>query len=83
MTAEMEVTPGGLIVPEMHRQAAKRQERARQLERRRVALELLPTTMTVCAAAEADSVPLDMALRMADELIERTGGHETWERGGA
>lgn len=50
-------------VTAMKKQAAERQERALQLERRRIALEFGKTVLGV-----------DTALALADELIAKTGG---------
>lgn len=69
---------GGLIVePEVvvkqREEAAKRRERALQLERRRLALEVLPALMTFGMAAERED-KVGAALGYADELIKQTGG---------
>ena len=69
-------TPDGFVlvpqeVVDARAQAAERKERALQLERRRIALALIP-----CAVALAiPSVnPVVLALAHADALIEQTGG---------
>lgn len=77
-----EVSSGGIIVPEIHREAKKRQERARQLERRRIALEVLPAMCGELAAISTKGGTLtwespgsvDIALALADELMAKTGG---------
>lgn len=71
-----EVSSGGIIVPEIHREAKKRQERARQLERRRIALEVLPALARGMPAVldPVDSrLVVKNALTLADELMAKTG----------
>ncbi len=45
-------------------------ERARQFERRRIALVVLPSLLT-----EGDSTAVASALEIADDLLRLTGGH--------
>jgi hypothetical protein len=54
------------------RMAAERQERALQLERRRIALDLVPSQPNFATAPGETRV--DLALREADDLIAKTGG---------
>ena len=70
-------TPAGMVlvpqeVVDSREQAKKREERALQLERRRLALELLPSQPDFTAPPGETRV--DLALREADDLISKTGG---------
>lgn len=70
-----EVVPGsaaGLLIPDLVRRNAEAKERARQFERRRIALEL----MTSLINFDGDNA-VDKALSFADELLVKTGGFVT------
>lgn len=81
-----EVPDGMVLVPQevidARKQAAERQARALQLERRRIALELIPSIYSVgplgSVGAEFISNPSPQvvtdALTLTDELIKQTGG---------
>lgn len=80
------LTPGGLVVPEIARKAEEARERARQFERRRLALEALEIADrtahepamrngTIGAADyDAGAAVVKESLRLADLLIAQTGG---------
>lgn len=64
--------PGGVVLaPEQTKRINEARRRAEHSERRRVALELL----TGIAAGGFGDGDVDEALRVADELIAKTGGH--------
>lgn len=73
-----EVVPGseaGLLIPELVKRNAEAKERARQFERRRIALEMLARG----GGHHGGDVDLDVqwALKYADELMRQTGGFVT------
>ena len=70
-------TPDGFVlvpqeVVDARAQAAERKERALQLERRRIALALIPGIPV--SVIEPGVTFVDVALMQADELIAKTGG---------
>lgn len=77
LEALMPATPEGMVlvpqeVVDARAQAKKREERALQLERRRIALQLIPSQPTF--ATSPGQTLVDLALAQADELISATGG---------
>lgn len=69
--------PDGMVlvpqeVVDARKQADERKERALQLERRRIALELIPSQQPYATGPTTTRV--DLALQAADELISKTGG---------
>lgn len=73
-----EVPDGMVLVPQevidSRKQAAERQERALQLERRRIGLEVLKQMASFGSKEETVVEDTTLALRYADELIKQTGG---------
>lgn len=81
-----EVPNGMVLVPQevvdAREEAKKRTERALQLERRRIALEIVPTLLPFKGCkpglpmtdAEANSALVAEALEITDELMKQTGG---------
>lgn len=64
--------PGGLVVaPEMTKRRLAALERERQFERRRVALEVLPSVIERFTGG-GTGTEVDVALGLADELIAKT-----------
>lgn len=61
-----------ILEPEVAKQVREREERKRQFERRRIALELLRGMVTGRGTFTEDLVP--DALGLADQLIAHTGG---------
>lgn len=63
--------------PEIVKQNRDAKERARQFERRRIALEILPSIYASVPLPNDGTTEVDLALRHADELMEKTGGFIT------
>lgn len=70
----------GLLAPPIAKQNLDAKERARQFERRRIALECIPALITARAVVgsypEQESVST-VGLQIADELMAQTGGFVT------
>lgn len=73
-----EVSDGMVLVPQevidARKQAAERQERALQLERRRIALDLLSGGCDFSCDPLSITAKVTQSLAVSDELIKQTGG---------